>query len=38
MYLLETIRINALIRNYDNILTNYFEIKKTFEFFYRKYY
>ena len=38
LYLFKTMRINTLIRNHNNSLIDYFEMKKTFEFFYRKYY
>ena len=38
LYLFETMRINTLIRNHNNSLIDHFEVKKTFKFFYRKYY
>ena len=38
LYLFETMRMNALIRNHDDSLVDHFEMKKTFEFFHRKYY
>ena len=38
LYLLEAMRMNALIRNHDDLLIDHFEMKKTLEFFHRKYY
>ena len=38
LYLFETMRMNTLIQNHDNSLIDHFEMKKTFEFFHRKYY
>ena len=38
LYLPEAMRMNALIRNHDDPLVDHFEVKKTLELFYRKYY
>ena len=38
LYLFKTMRMNTLIRNHNDSLIDHFEMKKTFEFFHRKYY
>ena len=38
LYLFETMCINTLTQNHNNSLIDHFEMKKTLEFFYRKYY
>ena len=38
LYFSTIIRFDVITRNYNNSLTNYFEIKKTFKLFRKKYY
>ena len=38
LYLLKTMRMNALTRNHDDSLVDHFGVEKTLELFHRKYY